>query len=78
MLVPNHKGEGVGIGKVIESYLLEWRIHIIFTITVENASSNNVAIDYTLRKTKDEEDIILGYEFLHMHCCALNLIVRDG
>nr|POE71034.1 zinc finger bed domain-containing protein ricesleeper 1 [Quercus suber] len=77
-LVPDHKGET--IGRVVESCLLQWGIDHIFTITVDNASSNDVAIEYLRRKTKDRVGSLLGCEFLHMRCCAhiLNLIVQDG
>nr|XP_023897923.1 zinc finger BED domain-containing protein RICESLEEPER 2-like [Quercus suber] len=77
-LVPDHKGET--IGRVVESCLLQWGIHRIFTITVDNASSNDVVIEYLRRKTKDGVGSLLGCEFLHLHCCAhiLNLIVQDG
>ena len=52
----------------------------IFTITIDNASSNDVAIEFLRRKTKDRVGSLLGCEFLHMRCCAhiLNLIVQDG
>lgn len=77
-LVPDHKGET--IGRVVESCLHQWGIDHIFTITVDNASSNDVAIEYLRRKTKDRVGSLLGCEFLHMRCCAhiLNLIVQDG
>ena len=77
-LVPDHKGET--IGRVVESCLLQRGIDHIFTIIVDNESSNDVAIDYLRRKTKDRVGSLLGCEFLHMHCCAhiLNLIVQDG
>ena len=57
--------------------LLQWEIDHIFTIIVDNASSNDVAIEYHMRKTKDRVGSLLGCEFLHMRCCAhiLNLIV---
>ena len=78
--VPNHKGET--IGKVIESCLLEWGIERIFTITVDNASSNELAINYVKKKLKNwsENGLVLDGDFLHMRCCAhvLNLIVNEG
>ena len=67
-LVPNHKGET--IGKVVEKYLREWSINIILTIIVDNASSNDVAIDYLGRKMKLKKSCIVGCEFLHMRCCS--------
>jgi hypothetical protein len=77
-LIPNHKGET--IGKKIESCMLEWGISSIFTITVDNASANDTAIEYLKRKSRDKVGAILGNEFMHMRCCAhiLNLIVTDG
>ena len=63
-IVPNHKG--VTIGKHIEKCLQEWRIDKIFTITLDNASSNDTAIKYLKRKTKDWKTTILDNEFLHM------------
>ena len=77
-LVPDHKDEN--IGRVVESCLLQWGIDHIFTITVYNASSNDLAINYLRRKTKDRVGSLLGCKFLHMHYCALilNLIVQDG
>ena len=76
--VANHKGDT--IGRVVESCLLKWGIDRLFTITVDNASSNEVAIDYVKKKTKERDSSILGGEFMHMRCCAhiLNLIVQSG
>ena len=52
----------------------------IFTITLDNARSNDTAIKYLKRKTKDWKTTILDNEFLHMSCCAhiVNLIVCEG
>ena len=61
-LVPNHKGET--IGKVVE----KWGIDSVLTITVDDASSNDVAIDYLRRKMKLKKSCIVGCEFLHMRC----------
>lgn len=47
-MIPNHKGET--IGKVIESCLHEWGFDKVFTITVDNASANEMAITYLRRK----------------------------
>jgi hypothetical protein len=77
-LIPNHKGDT--IGKVLENTMLDWRIHSIFTITIDNASSNDVGIDYVRRRIKEKNSTVLGGEFLHMRCAThiLNLIVNDG
>ncbi|XP_075636786.1 uncharacterized protein LOC142609026 [Castanea sativa] len=76
--LPDHKGEA--IGRVVESYLLQWGIDYIFTIIVDNAISNDVVRDYLRRKTKDRVGSLLRCEFLYMRCCShiLNLIVQDG
>ena len=71
-LVPNHKG--FTIGKHIEKCLLEWGID-----RIDNAISNDAAIKYLKRSTKDWKITILDNEFLHMRCCAhiVNLIVCE-
>ena len=76
--VEDHKGET--IGRKIELCLHEWGINGIFTIIVDNASSNDATIKFLENVTKDLEGTVLEYEFLHMRCCAhiLNLIVGDG
>lgn len=76
--VEDHKGET--IGKKLEMCLLEWNIGSIFTLIVDNASSNRTTIKFLKQKTRDWKGTILGHEFLHMRCCAhiLNLIVGDG
>ena len=77
-IVDNHKGKT--IGKMVESCLEEWNIEGIFTLTVDNASSNDVAISYLKEATNMRKCTILGNEFVHVRCCAhiLNLIVTDG
>ncbi|XP_028104527.1 zinc finger BED domain-containing protein RICESLEEPER 2-like [Camellia sinensis] len=76
--VEDHKGET--LGKKIEALLKEWDIDGLFTLTVDNASSNNLTIRFLKRTTKLWKGTVLGHEFLHMRCCAhiLNLIVSDG
>ncbi|KAF7143020.1 hypothetical protein RHSIM_Rhsim05G0158300 [Rhododendron simsii] len=76
--IEDHKG--ATIGKKIESLLLEWNVDGIFTMTVDNASSNGTAIEYLKRKTLDWKRTVLGHEYMHMRCCAhiLNLIVVEG
>ncbi|XP_028123576.1 zinc finger BED domain-containing protein RICESLEEPER 2-like [Camellia sinensis] len=76
--VENHKGET--LGKKIEALLKEWDIDGLFTLTVDNASSNNLTIRFLKQTTKLWKGTVLGHEFLHIHCCVhiLNLIVSDG
>lgn len=76
--ISSHKGEAVG--KVIEACLHAWGIERVFTITVDNASSNDTMIAYLKRKIKGWKGVILDGEFLHIRCCAhiINLIVNEG
>ena len=76
--ITNHNGDT--IGRVVESCLLKWGIDRLLTVTVDNVSSNDVAIGYVKKKTKERDSSILGGEFMHMYCCAhiLNLIVQSG
>ena len=43
-VISNHKGDT--IGKLIESCLFEWGIERVFIIIIDNATSNDVAINY--------------------------------
>ena len=75
--VPNHKGRT--IGRVIESYLLDWGIEHVLPITVDNASSNDLAIA-NLKDQFSWRCKVLNNEFLHVRYSAyiLNLVVQDG
>uniref|UniRef100_A0A0A9CM89 hAT-like transposase RNase-H fold domain-containing protein n=1 Tax=Arundo donax TaxID=35708 RepID=A0A0A9CM89_ARUDO len=77
-LVSDHKGET--LAEKLEECLLEWDIGNIFTLPVDNASSNDVVVSYLKAISKDWEGVILKNEFLHIRCCAhiVNLIVKSG
>ena len=49
-LIANHKVDT--IARTVESCLLKWDIDRLFTITADNASSNDLAIDYVKKKKK--------------------------
>ncbi|XP_057760442.1 zinc finger BED domain-containing protein RICESLEEPER 2-like [Arachis stenosperma] len=53
---------------------------VFFSVTVDNASSNDVAIKYLKQRLNSWNSIILNGEFIHMRCCAhiINLIVKEG
>ncbi|KAK9272694.1 hypothetical protein L1049_003071 [Liquidambar formosana] len=76
--VHNHKGKT--LGKVVEMCLLSWGIKKFLSVTVDNASSNNLLVQYLKTNTSRRKDVICGHEFLYVRCCAyiLNLIVCDG
>ena len=65
---------------MVESCLEEWNIEGIFTLKVDNASKNDVAISYLKEATNRWKGTVLGNEFVHVRCCAhiLNPIVTDG
>ncbi|WOH14844.1 hypothetical protein DCAR_0934370 [Daucus carota subsp. sativus] len=75
--IGSHKG--VAIGKILVDLFAQWGIDRVFTITLDNASSNDNAICY-LKKFLSGPEAILENKFLHMRCCAhiLNLVVKDG
>jgi hypothetical protein len=77
-IVDDHKRET--IVRRVELCLRAWGIDSIFTLIVDNASSNNGTIKFLEIVTKDWKGTILEHKFLNMRCCAhiLNLIVGDG
>ncbi|KAK4390113.1 Zinc finger BED domain-containing protein RICESLEEPER 1 [Sesamum angolense] len=52
----------------------------VFSITVDNASSNDGAIVYLKKKFENWGQNILGGRYVHMRCMAhiVNLVVQDG
>jgi hypothetical protein len=77
-LVPNHKGDT--IGRKVEEILREWGIRNVSTITVDNASSNDVAVAYLKKRISNMGGLMGDGSFFHLRCCAhiLNLVVGDG
>ena len=60
--------------------LLEWNIdRKLFTVTMDNCSTNDVVINIILDKLQRSTLVMLGSLF-HMRCAThvLNLIVQDG
>ena len=58
---------------------MDWGIEHVLAITVDNASSNSLAIAY-LKYQFSWRCKVLNNEFLHVRCSAhiLNLVVQDG
>jgi hypothetical protein len=77
-VVPNHRGDT--IGKHVEEVLRNWGLRNVSTITVDNASSNDVAVGVLRRRLNNMNGLVLDGEYLHFRCCAhiLNLVVLDG
>ncbi|RYR09074.1 hypothetical protein Ahy_B05g077134 [Arachis hypogaea] len=56
------------------------KLNKILSLTVDNASSNDVGVMYLKKRLISWKSSVLNGEYLHMRCCAhiLNLIVKDG
>ena len=76
--ISSHKGEA--IAKLIEKCLLSWGIDKVFSITLDNASANDVAVNALKIKFGNKNGSILNGRYMHMRCVAhiVNLIVNDG
>ncbi|PHT36496.1 Armadillo repeat-containing kinesin-like protein 2 [Capsicum baccatum] len=73
-----HKGEN--LAECISNCLLDWKLENVFTITVDNASSNNVAVFALSKKLDMWGTNVMDGKHLYVRCMAhiLNLIVQDG
>ncbi|KAK4349183.1 hypothetical protein RND71_031938 [Anisodus tanguticus] len=76
--IASHSGEI--IGRPVGKCLNEWRIKRILTVTMDNASSHDLPIQYFKRRMNHHQTSVLNGDYLHMRCVAhiLNLVVRDG
>ena len=54
---PQENHRGIDIGKMVEKCLIEWGIENIFTIYVDNASGNDVAIDFAKKTFKMQTNV---------------------
>nr|GEX87901.1 zinc finger BED domain-containing protein RICESLEEPER 2-like [Tanacetum cinerariifolium] len=75
--IDNHRGDT--IGKMVYQCLQKWGTERVFTVTVDNALSNDGAIKF-LGKMLKGPHAVLDCKYTHLRCCAhiLNLMVRDG
>ncbi|XP_070043263.1 zinc finger BED domain-containing protein RICESLEEPER 2-like [Nicotiana tomentosiformis] len=66
--------------KAISNCLLEWKLDKVFTITVDNASLNDVTVKELSKKLDMWKTNMMSGKHLHVRCMAhiLNLIVQDG
>ncbi|XP_054813399.1 zinc finger BED domain-containing protein RICESLEEPER 2-like [Prosopis cineraria] len=77
-MVENHKGDM--IGKTIERCLSDWGIQNVFTITIDNTTSNDIALSYLKRRLENWRGLVYSGNYLQLRCSAhiLNLVVNDG
>ncbi|KAL8473773.1 hypothetical protein ACS0TY_030576 [Phlomoides rotata] len=76
---PPHSG--VCISDALHKCLVEWGIeNKIWTITVDNAAYNDVAIRTLKGSLSYKNTLPIGGKIFHVRCCAhiLNLLVQDG
>ncbi|XP_070044912.1 zinc finger BED domain-containing protein RICESLEEPER 2-like [Nicotiana tomentosiformis] len=68
------------MAKVIGNCLLEWKLDKVFTVTVDNASSNDVTVKELSKQLDMWKTNSMSGKHLHVRCMAhiLNLIVQDG
>uniref|UniRef100_A0A803MR43 Transposase n=1 Tax=Chenopodium quinoa TaxID=63459 RepID=A0A803MR43_CHEQI len=75
----NHKGKAIAKG--VEECLTSWGVdEKLFTITVDNASSNDVECSELRKMMQSKLSRIGNGDYMHMRCVAhiINLIVWDG
>jgi hypothetical protein len=72
---------GISLCEKTYNMLEEWGIDTkVFSITLDNASSNDVCVGLLRNQLNIKKALLCEGEFLHICCCAhiLNLIVQDG
>jgi hypothetical protein len=76
---PPHNG--ISLCEKMYNLLEEWGIETkVFTITLDNASSNDVCVGLLRNQLNIKKALLCEGEYFHIRCCAhiLNLIVQDG
>ncbi|KAL4190916.1 hypothetical protein AMTRI_Chr07g78230 [Amborella trichopoda] len=60
--------------------LLEWKIENLLSITLDNASYNDVVASSLVSQLSRKSALLLNGKIFHLHCLAhvLNLFVQDG
>ncbi|CAN6924388.1 unnamed protein product [Brassica oleracea] len=78
--IPDHKGET--IANQFLSSLDDWGIEKVFSVTLDNARSNDKAITVLKNRlsNRNNDSLLMNGEFMHIRCCAhiLNLIANEG
>nr|KYP76579.1 Putative AC9 transposase [Cajanus cajan]KYP76584.1 Putative AC9 transposase [Cajanus cajan]KYP76585.1 Putative AC9 transposase [Cajanus cajan] len=68
------------MAKAVEHCFSSWGLNRVLSLTVDNASSNDIGIQYLKKRQMSWNSLVMKGDYVHMHCCAhiLNLIVKDG
>ncbi|OMO85397.1 putative Zinc finger, BED-type [Corchorus capsularis] len=72
---------GVALSEKVYNLIDDWKIdRKLFSITLDNASSNDTFVDFLKIQLTTRHALLKDGEFFHIRCCAhiLNLIVQDG
>jgi hypothetical protein len=72
---------GISLCEKTYNMLEEWVIETkVFTITLDNAYSNDVFVCILKNQLNMKKALLCGGKFFHIRCCAhiLNLMVQDG
>ncbi|CAN1787344.1 Zinc finger BED domain-containing protein RICESLEEPER 2 [Linum perenne] len=75
--ITSHKGdEGAKLAECLE----EWGLKNVFTVTLDNASTNDVACTFLKEKLETWGTSFMSGRYLHVRCVALivNLVVNGG
>jgi hypothetical protein len=74
-----HTGERLSY--IVSSCLLKWYVEKkMFSLTLDNASANEVAVKDLIVELKKHSPLVCGGLFFHVRCAnhILNLVVKDG
>ncbi|CAN1807746.1 Putative AC transposase [Linum perenne] len=76
--ITSHRGDD--IGAKIADCLEEWGLTNLFTVTLDNASANDVACTFLKKKLETWGNSFMDGRYLHVRCVAhiVNLVVNDG
>ena len=76
--ISSHKGDAIAMA--IEKCLMGWELDRVFTLTMDNASSNDVVVANFKKKMAKLDTSIMNGQYFHMRCVAhiRNLVVQNG
>ncbi|CAN1262025.1 Zinc finger BED domain-containing protein RICESLEEPER 2 [Linum perenne] len=76
--ITSHRGDDIG-AKIAE-FLEEWVLTNLFTVTLDNASANDVACTFLKEKLETWGNSFMDGRYLLVRCVAhiVNLVVNDG
>ncbi|RZB51997.1 putative AC transposase [Glycine soja] len=76
--VKSHTGKN--LARTFESCLSSWGLTFVLSLTLENSTSNDKAIEYLQKRLMSWNRLVLNGNYLHMCCCAhvISLIVQEG